>query len=391
MDKLQYGSLNTVTDLQLEVLSPVHVGTAGEKLLIENMDFVYRDGQVVLFDKKRMLQLLAGAYTGNNRPALKAYQQLMAAGKLWELEGFLEDCSIDLEEITAKEHPLRVAPANEIRPLIRTGRGRPIIPGSSIKGAIRSVLFHHLFEMHGVEDRRKADRELFGDIGNNIMSYIRPYDVEVAVDQVGMINIDLFNLYEAYGDWESDYKEQFFLSVEAFLPGAGGKLRLTVADGLLEKLQKEESQLRHANRLPKPLTPKFVNDVISTANPIDRLFELINRYTRTHITREIEFFTRFQQAADTEFTIQNLEKFQALTHDADACVLRLAYGSGFHAITGDYRFPDHTSTIYRPDQLNQTWDRSTRSRRPARYKSRKITGSDLDTTALGYVKLSKSQ
>jgi hypothetical protein len=61
----------------------------------------------------------------------------------------------------------------------------------------------------------------------------------------------------------------------------------------------------------------------------------------------------------------------------------LAYGSGFHGITGDWRFDNHTETIEKPDTKNMVYDQTTRQKVPARYKSRKVAGVEL----MGFVKL----
>lgn len=378
MDHYQINTLNTVETVQLEIVSPLHVGAAGEKLWIQNIDYFYNGEEVIIFDQSKLIRTLAKAFTPNGTAALSAYQNLLASNRNWEIEQFLEECGIAPFDIAKKEYAVSNAPASEIRPLIRTGVGQAIIPGSSIKGAIRSTIFHTLFKKFKPEEYR-VDQTLFGDIGNNIMKFIRPFDA--VCNQTGLINCELFNLYQNYGNWESDYKQQFLISAEVFLPSANTSFRLAIADGLMSILKKE------GNRISKYLTPRYIDNVVKTDRPVQFLFKLINNYTRVHLEREIAFFKKYDQAEDTEYIIDNLESYLAYTQDENQCLLRMAYGSGFHGITGDWRFSDHTSTILRPDSKNKTWNATSRSKEPARYKSRKITGLDVDATLMGFVKL----
>lgn len=371
-------SLNTVVEVGLEVLSPLHIGGAGEKIWIKNIDYFYDGEEVKVLDQNKLVRALMEATTSSGDSALQAYQGKLAAGREWDISLFLEDCDIDYQDVAAKAYPVEVEPADEIRPLIRTGRNQTIIPGSSIKGAMRSVIFHKLFDQIGVRGD-KPDRELLGDISNNIMKFIRPYDSEC--QQTAIVNCELFNLYQSYGNWESDYKPGFIISTEVFDRGATSNFRLCVADGLLTVLKEAQRTAR------RDLTPQFATHIINARNPVAGLFNMINIYTRVHLQREIDFFKKYNQAEDTDYIISNLEEYLQQATGENQCVLRLAYGSGFHAITGDWRFPDHTHTIRNPDMQNRVWNPSSRQREPARYKSRKITGLDTDATLMGFVKL----
>src|SRR5690606_6823933 len=112
------------------------------------------------------------------------------------------------------------------------------------------------------------------------------------------------------------------------------------------------------------------------------LFNLVNEYTNAHLRREIDFFSTYPQAEDTDLLIENLESLRQMTiNNPDSCVLRLSYGSGFHGITGDWRFLTHTETIDKPDWENK------RKGEPTRYKSRKVVGQDIHTNAMGFVKI----
>jgi len=220
---------------------------------------------------------------------------------------------------------------------------------------------------------KNIDRLVLGDFSNGIMRFIRPYDVEIPKTKVS--NIDLFNLYSSMTDWKSDWKDRFSISVETFKIGQDkGTFRLSVADGLVREIKK---------KAPEALF-KYLHHIIKNDKPIQFIFNLINEYTYEHLQKEIDFFKEYPEAEDTELIIENLEKLQEQTvNNPDSCVLRLAHGSGFHGITGDWRFDSHLETIEKPDTQNLIYDQNTRQRVPVRYKSRKVTGVEM----MGFVKL----
>ncbi|NRB54274.1 MAG: type III-A CRISPR-associated RAMP protein Csm5, partial [Saprospiraceae bacterium] len=272
--------LNTTVDIQLEVLSPLHIGTAGEKLWKQNIDYFYTGDEVVIVDQTKLIRALIEATTDDGTSALQAFQSRLASGRNWDLEGFLEECDIDPVEVQVASYPVEIEPAAEIRPLIRTGYGQTIIPGSSIKGAMRSVLFHYLYQ----QDLARGDapeKELFGNISNNLLKYIRPGDA--VCHETTITNSELFNLYQEYGNWESDYKPGFIVSTESFVRGATAKFRLAIADGLHRRLKEINSRSR------EDLIPRHAGKIVDVTDPISHLFTIINDYTRTHLERELAF------------------------------------------------------------------------------------------------------
>jgi CRISPR-associated protein Csm5 len=366
--------LNTNYDITLEVLTPVHIGTDSNKLWMQGADFFVQDGKVYVVNQSALYQELMNIQARGNQSGLDHYMNLMTKGRFREIENYIKDEAIDLELIADNifEYDGEIRNlATEIRPLVRTGTGVPIIPGSSIKGAIRSVLFNYLYgRLVHKPTGKKIDDLVLGRFSESVMRFIRPYDVEMPKTEVN--NIELFNLYSSMSGWESNWKDKFKISAEIFSKQKA-TFRFNVADNLVKQIQAKSPQ-----SLDKSVTTIFKND-----NPIQFIFNLINEYTYQFLQKEIDFFEKYNQAEDTEFIIENLKNLQQQTvNNADSCVLRLAYGSGFHGITGDWRFDNHLDTVEKPEQV-----RKGRNTEQVRYKSRKVTGEDIDSTLMGFVKL----
>lgn len=363
-------SLNTNHKISIEVLSPLFIGAGQEKDWVRGIDFVQYKGEIFILDKEKL-------FLGLDDQLQAKYLSLVSQGKLMDLEAFITS-NVDPEDY----HKLVYGydgrlPANEIKTLIRGANGNPYIPGSSIKGAISSVVFNYLHNRYAHKNIDKAE-DILGRFSRSLFRFIRPSDA--TCNSTEICNVELFNLFENRGDWRSGYKRGFNITMENFAPESKGEFRLSIADGLGRFLMEKVG-----NRA----LPEYYDDIFLQGNTLQFLFRLINDYTREHIRREIDFFDRFPEADDTDLIIENLENWQAITNqDEKTCVLRMAGGSGFHAMTGDWRYEDHTVPVEEPDRRNLIYSYRTKRKEPARYKSRKVIRANAEV--MGFVKLSIS-
>jgi CRISPR-associated protein Csm5 len=368
--------LNTNYNIDVEVVSPLFIGGNQEKNWVRGIDFVHYKGEIYVLDNERL-------YLDLDEQAQEKYYSYLSKARFLDLERFI------CEEIDPEEYAMHIygykqkLPSNEIKNLIRDGKGKPYIPGSSIKGALSSIILGYLAEqknMRIIDD--KSVHQLIGNFSESIFRFIRPYDC--TCDDTEISDIELFNLNKRGGDWYSDYKEDrgtpFIVTMENFAPKAKGQFRLSIADGLAERIDlfntKDRFTIPHRNYYS-----------IIKNNPIEFLFEIINTQTRKHIDRELLFFEEYDEAEGTDLIVENLQKWKEITQEnKNTCLLRVGGGIGFHAITGEHRFWDHLETIDNPDQKNLIYNFRTRQREPARYKSRKVATANFEL--MGYLKMS---
>ena len=366
--------LNTNHKVSLRVLSPVHVGAGPDKSWFRGFDFVEKKDKIYVFlDKGKLLRSMS-------EQLLKRFTDTLATGK-WDAVDKLLRENVDLDAVASDIFPYNgKALSNEIKPLLRDGHNQPYLPGSSLKGAMASSIFHYLYAHVGPERyNRHINNDLLGSFDQSLLRFVRPSDAEVQGSAV--THVSLFNLYAQGSEWESDFKDGFKINLEHFTTDATGSFRLSIANGLGEFFRET------SKRLGKPLLPKYYNQTIKATEPAEFLFKLINDCSRDHILREIDFFDEFDQAEDTHLVLKQLRDLERMTSESPrVCVLRMAGHIGFHAITGDWRFKNHRSTLKTPDRDNVVFNQSSRQKEPARYKSRKIVGSG-DELLLGFVRL----
>jgi CRISPR/Cas system CSM-associated protein Csm5 (group 7 of RAMP superfamily) len=363
--------ISTNFEVSVRILSPVHIGAGNEKNLTKNLDYFLVGNTIYLINQKKLFGLM-----DNEREFHRAVD-LMSADKLDEFKNYV----INIKQLDPNLFADKILNLNatkgtritEIKSLISDGINGTYIPGSSIKGAIANVLFNYLYtgkNLRATESNVYAD--LMGKFQTSVMRYIRPYDI--FLDKTEVSEIKLFNLY-FNGTWESGIKNGFQIFAETFSPDAQAKFRISIADGFLNILKKKSLDA---------FLPKNHADIFKEA-PLQFLFNRINVYTRKHLDREIAFFEKYDQADIAPDVLDKLYELRAKTiNNERSCVLRLSFGSGFHGITGDWRFDNHLTTVNNPDTKNLVYSPSSRKREPARYKSRRITHDGLP---LGFVEL----
>lgn len=378
--------LNDSRQVQLEVLTPLHVGAASEKLLHRGIDFFDLNDKVYIIDEHLLFQELQSKQVN-----FSTYANAVSKGEADKLALYLfKQLQIEPSDIARWIYDFSKKPDNQIRPFIRTGQGLPFIPGSSIKGAIMSAIFSGLYHspligsMTGKDflkdktnksveanrrdnrekifDEKNYEKELLGNFHNSIGRYVRVDDCHIKNEDLDLEIVSLYNLYSEGKNWESDWKD-FSITTELAYPSVSSEFRLNLAQPLAEIMKKNQKQV-----------PTYLNKVFGP-DSFKTLFKMINDHTKRHLDREIKFFQKYDEANGTAGILDKLIELrnQANQVGENACLMRMAWGSGFHSITGDWRFSDHTYTVLNPDKKN----------RDTRYKSRKV-GSEV----LGFIKLS---
>lgn len=345
----------------IKILSPVHIGGGAEKNWQRGADFVHHERRIFVLQQNKVWNNL------DDREQSR-YMTLMSLGKLNELERFLCD-SLDLNDVASRSFEYDGSfKSSEIKTLLRDGNGEAYIPGSSIKGAMASAIYHFLY--NAIKPNHYNDltvKELLGTFDRALGRYIRPYDSSKIATIVS--DIELYNLYREGMDWEGDYKDGsgFPMAVETFAPESEGTFRLSLAQELGDFMATQ------ADKMNRALLPSYYKMLFGTS-PQQNLFRVINAYTHTHALREKVYFEKYNDLEDIDLVIEKLEDIIALTEtpSSDTCVLRMSFGSGFHGITGDWRSSNHSDTVYNPDKMNMIYSHKTKQKEASRYKTRRL-------------------
>lgn len=359
-------TINNKHHIEITVLSPLAIGAGAEKDWVKGIDFIEKDGELYLLNLKKLVD-------NGIDPAhlINYFTNKDSAGLLRKIEGKLKFVSDRVMMLPAKSE-------NDIKSFIKNElSGNPIIPGSSLKGAVRSVILDYL--LNGNKPHHLSEKEYFGNSkdGDDLMRFIKFSDAEF--EKTALINTKIFNLKGSGDNWQGGWKYSgnqtnsnfqpngFNTLYECILPNekSVGLMMLSDSDLFNDKIERYRNNKKN-----------FLE--------ITKLFAIINKHTIKYIDKEISFFETYS-ASNTVRIIESLNKIKnQIPSDSSSCILKMSAGSGFHSITGDWQFEDYKNT--------GQWETGDRNRThhagAPKYKSRKIACQINDTFSLmGFVKL----
>ena len=368
-------------DLNIEVLTPLSIGAGAEKDWVRGVDFVVNKVKIYKLNLKKIVKegvkmdKLTSFFASKNEQGIIS---LITEPKLAKVSDFVM--------------PLSADSPNDIKAFVKNQlTGKPILAGSSLKGAIRSILFDYL------RDREHDEKQVFGSSvkGDEFMRFIKISDAEF--DGTSLVNTKIFNLQKNNGSWcggwkhggketGDNYKSTGFNTIyECLKPSQSGFASIMLSNQFLEidwdKFYKQlednarkESEKDTIKHLKSKLESK--KSLLKEDKSIGSLFGVINAHTKEYLAKEKAFFEKYQ-TDKTNLIVESINNLlNIIPSDNSYCILKMSAGSGFHSITGDWQFDDYSKT--------GLWDKSGKQK----YKSRKIAVWDNHFDLMGFIRIS---
>lgn len=369
--------INQKHKIKATVISPLSIGQGSEKDWVEGIDYIREDGILYHLNLQLMaeagipMEELAALYSSRRTKELKA----LLLKKLDDIYDFSMELPVE------SDNPIKTFYFNPIT-------GKYVLFGSSLKGAIRSAVFHTLthndsaYDLH--QKRNNLDKSVFGDLkdGSNFMRFIRigDFDFESSV----LVNTKIFNLYKKDGEWTGGWKHQMQYTDDKFKPNGFNTIYECLAPGAEAEGYIMISPLLF-NMVSAPMSYNIQEkNRIMSDDPIRHLFKIINDASLDYIRKELHFFETYQQADYADRILASLNKYRERAEsyansDGEKCLVKMSAGSGFHSITGDWQFSDYAETGYHEKTGKK------------KYKSRKIACYKGKFTPMGFLELSVSK
>lgn len=313
----------------IEVLTPVHIGS-GVKLT-EGIDFIKNNSSVHIIPQSTLLRYLEENPEERDNFINGGYR-LSALNNIPE----------------GNKYNISIGRTSEINEFERSGNGKPYIPGSSIKGSIRTILLKKRFDalqpseqsdlLKKVTSNRKewasepVMKALFGDTSNeNLMRILEIFDAEFDILELEkVIILSLTNESGTSYGWKqlwnrqntNDYTRASQIIAEALPIGSKGYFSFQLGSFLLNDTTAKEKL-------------KFIENSFEN---IYNLRKLINEYSTTKLLSEKSFFEKLKSPKPLTSVINEIdvliEKIKKLSDDE--FIMRLSWGSGWKGMTGDY-------------------------------------------------------
>ncbi len=359
----------------LTTLSPVHVG-CGEKY-VKNLDYIVHARSLLILGKRKLFSLLEKICDEKDVMALT--ESLIHR----RLKEWLESKDINYREVTETKYPWNESSIpREIHKGIKNAWGEPIIPGSSVKGALRTAILKDLNDKDGrntltellnfvLSKRRfndnqlkrldqKLTTELLGkDPNHDLMRTLLVGDFRFSKDAFTLRKVVVKTLKSNGRLGDKAYK----IYPEMLRIGTCGLGNITI-DGFLF-----EEDARYSGEIFG----------FSTRITFDYVRRVANNASLDTVKQEIDFFeTRDRQIAD--FYKQMKNQIKGLGENE--IIIRISWGSGWKSMTGELIPKDQLSKELREalKLAPHKW--------PAEFpKTRKIVHTRTGKFPLGWVKL----
>lgn len=378
----------------VETLTPLHIGSG--RLLQGNTEYLYFSGQreVAVVDDHKILSLIG-------EENLDVWLGIINKG-----EDLLDYVSRRKPGVTSADTGRRVmqvlsnrSPGGNqtIREQLFSGNGQPILPGSSLKGAIRTAVLNALIRENPAPARRISDFKRFDERKQkNVYTGQRLETKYVAnvMNPGEAPNHDVFRLLRVgdahftetvcllsetlneKGDGSFEMKESVKQFIECIPAGAETVFRVQIPAELKARLndtryRETAAKILHRDRME---WPKLLTD--------------INAHTTRLIAREQ---ARYQTKHLPDGAAQYLETLNSMAGQlaANQCIIRVGFGTGYLNMTGGWA-EEQWRNVPGLDFKKEIADLAEGVRRNARYnqfalpKSRKMT---LGGVPLGFLKL----
>lgn len=365
----------------IKTLTPVHIGSGGE--FQGNFEYLYfqQQGKAVVIDDKKILDIIGEENIGQWVSCIEN------KGSLLEL---IQSRS---RALRPEDVAMRILPVGgsgldknkSIKEQLHSGNGSPLLPGSSLKGAIRTAFWaHEVFQNKQMVQSesnlgisrfdRKTNREKFQysdeALGNKFFGSDPNHDIfrllligDAQFSRTECHKTEVVNL--GRNDWHIKHTITQF--VEAIPAGESSEFLLQYN----EVVGKKGADMFNRNK--ELLRP-------------ESLFPLVNAHTLRLVNNEISYWRDDEDSPTILGTY--IEDMEAIRDEINACaptecVLRLGWGTGFRSMTGDWH-----SLLQ-----EEHYDRLIRTLRPTHDDSityPKTTRMLAGGTPLGFIKLSLS-
>lgn len=342
-----------MSKVKVKTISSVHIGSGN--FLRNNSDFVVWDENgeslIGILDPKKMLSII-GVDKINNWISV-----IERNGDTIEFMKNVGGCKSPRKYVQRVIYNYAQIGNNDtLKECLHDGMGRAYIPGSSIKGAIRTAITAVLAQkIQRLEDKvvfRVGNRDkvqasnveklLFGQNPNSdVFRFLHIGDIYFGACEIAskIVNLNIRRSEKLKDNSKSQLVESIFAEDESIT-----QMKL---DTRYYQWAKSHWQGREClGTLPEEM------------NSLSVLFSVINQHTRTLVEEEIEYWrdkqsNGYQGAEDYIDSMQEILEEIGKCDNGKQCVLRLGHASGWRFITGAWteqlsNFNSHIIPASRP-------------------------------------------
>ena len=318
----------------LKTLAPVHIGNG--LTLNKDIDFVVQNGKVGFVNEEKILNLVGG--TDNVGAWVSAIDKGTPILTWLEQERGLRN--IKLEQIASRLLPIRTAcHSTQLKTHYRTSMQGVCIPGSSLKGALKTAVWDSItdenmlsrFTVNDLKNSRgrwaydTADKKLFGKIANDKSTrFLKIGDIHFGSATTEVYEFQILN--KRFEQWETKRGQQML--IECIPTGASATFEYKLDNLLLTR-----------NKDKYPDTWRELNTGFISQGK-EQLAKLVNDFTLELLNWEIDELEKenLENHDDGTDLLDDLDRVYKLAEKCqpDEFVIRVGGHSGWKFTTGGW-------------------------------------------------------
>lgn len=323
--------------VNIKTITPVHVGSGVE--FEGNIEYLWfaEERQAAVLDDEKTLSIIGAENIGQWVSCIEKGEALLPL--LRQRNPSLTSESVARRVLSQGMGP--VEPHKPLREHLHSANGSALLPGSSLKGALRTAVFaeeivkqpalvqklsnlgeSRFNRFSGKETFEFKDdllsQQIFGKDPNHDVFRLWQIGDAMFSQPTAIYRTEVVNLYSG----EYKIKSEITQQIEAIPAGAETQARWQYN----ELLERRAGNSQVFNRTAESLRP-------------ERLFPAVNKHTIRLLENEIKFWkTDAGAPAVLGSYLDDLEHVLAElnTCSPQSCVLRLGWGTGFRTMTGDW-------------------------------------------------------
>ncbi len=322
---------------EIILLTPLHVGD-GESLQVQ-MDYLPSKKGLEVIDLEAVLESLQ-----DNPKALSDMGRM-------DISSFIRSYGLSVLPRYRLTFPDTVP--NEVRRFIKDAYGRPFLAGSSLKGAIRTALWQGLdrSRLPSASDFRSFDKAVKSLEGQPHNDFLRPLQISDSPGIAGDGNLQVsdirfFNLRNGDRAGWKDFSGRRTLD------------RFQDANGIFAESLKSETRFYVKAKLDSflpsaPVSRLWPIPPTEGLDSFESLARAVNTHSRNIAEGEKAFFARYGQNHVAAFYDSLMQGIDGLAEKPGTFIVRMAWGSGWKGMTGDWMSERELADVRRQKPLGK--------------------------------------
>ena len=328
---------------KIKLLTPLHIGDGAELQL--NMDYLKTDMGLGVIDLEGLFESMS-----ENRSAISDF-----GCSSFDLSQFHKDYKIPIAPQYILPFKQKFVPRN-IRSFIKTGFGKPYIPGSTLKGGVRTALWTQLDRSSlpsavNYESFKKAASGIDGKDPHH--DFLRPFQVSDShgIEANGALQVEevkFFNIMHGNKPGWKDFLNKkttadFNKSTGIYVETLPSEQMFYVKAGIDQLFQKRS--IKMASKLPDcPAIHDFKSFALA-----------VNRHSLKIATQEESFFSQYEGmiSGAKAFYTNLCSRITDISREPEAFIVRIAWGSGWRGMTGNWIEDKELEAVRRKNKLGK--------------------------------------